>query len=56
MAMGRGGPMGHGQKPSMRAALVVFKYPIYRQLWVSSAFAFMGMQMLQIARRCSRGT
>lgn len=50
MAMGRGGPMGHGQRPSMRAALVVFKYPIYRQLWVSSAFAFMGMQMLQIAR------
>ena len=50
MAMGRGGPMGHGQRPSMRAALVVFKYPIYRQLWVSSAFAFMGMQMLQVAR------
>lgn len=50
MAMGRGGPMGHGQRPSMRAALVVFKYPVYRQLWVSSAFAFMGMQMLQIAR------
>lgn len=42
--------MGHGQGPSMRAALVVFKYPLYRQLWVSSAFAFMGMQMLQIAR------
>ncbi|RJQ13158.1 MAG: MFS transporter [Dehalococcoidia bacterium] len=50
MAMGRGGPMGHGQRPSMRAALVVFKYPVYRQLWISSAFAFMGMQMLQIAR------
>ncbi len=50
MAMGRGGPAGHGQRPSMRAALVVFKYPIYRQLWISSAFAFMGMQMLQIAR------
>ncbi len=50
MAMGRGGPMGQGQRPSMRAALVVFKYPVYRQLWVSSAFAFMGMQMLQIAR------
>jgi len=42
--------MGHGQRPSMRAALVVFKYPVYRQLWISSAFAFMGMQMLQIAR------
>ncbi len=50
MAMARGGPMGHGQRPSMRAALVVFKYPIYRQLWVSSAFAFTGMQMLMVAR------
>lgn len=50
MAMGRGGPMGHGQRPSMRAALVVFQYPLYRQMWISSAFAFMGMQMLQIAR------
>ena len=50
MAMGRGGPMGQGQRPSMRAALVVFKYPVYRQLWVSSAFAFTGMQMLMVAR------
>lgn len=50
MAMGRGGPMGQGQRPSMRAALAVFKYPLYRQLWISSVFAFMGMQMLQIAR------
>ena len=48
--MGRGGPPGHGQKPSMRAALAVFQYPVYRQLWVSSAFAFMGMQMLMVAR------
>ncbi len=49
MAMGRGGP-AQGQRPSMRAALVVFKYPVYRQLWISSAFAFTGMQMLMVAR------
>jgi MFS family permease len=49
MAMGHGRP-GQGQRPSMRAALVVFKYPVYRQLWISSAFAFTGMQMLMVAR------
>ena len=38
------------QKPSMRAALVVFKYKYYRYLWISSALSFTAMQMQQVAR------
>ena len=42
-----GGPR---QKPSLRAAMVVFQNRNYRFLWFSSLFSFTGMQMQQIAR------
>ncbi|HNM76824.1 MAG TPA: MFS transporter [Tepidiformaceae bacterium] len=45
---GAGGPSR--QKPSMRAAMVVFQNRNYRFLWFSSLFSFTGMQMQQIAR------
>ncbi len=34
----------------MRAALVVFQHPIYRLLWASSLFSFMGMNVQMVAR------
>jgi MFS family permease len=46
---GAHGP-GGGNKPSFRAALVVFENRNYRYLWTSSLFSFTGMQMQQVAR------
>ncbi len=44
------GPGGGSAKPSMGAALEVFRFRNYRYLWVSSLFSFTGMQMQQVAR------
>jgi MFS family permease len=51
MAAFGGGPPGRtGQKPSLRDAMVVFKFPAFRVLWLSTTFSFTGMQMQQVAR------
>ena len=41
----------HGRpKPSLGRAMQVFAYRDYRYLWISTAFAFLSMQMQQVAR------
>lgn len=44
------GPGGAGQRPSLRAGVVVFENRLYRLLWASSLFSFMGMNVQMVAR------
>lgn len=44
------GPGGGAPKPSLRQAMVVFQFPVFRVLWLSTTFSFTGMQMQQVAR------
>ncbi len=48
--MPSGMPGMSSNKPSFRAALVVFEVRNFRYLWASSLFSFTGMQMQMIAR------
>lgn len=45
-----GGPPQSSNKPSLRAATVVFQHRNYRLLWLSSTFSFTSMQMQQVVR------
>lgn len=47
-----GGPSSPAasQRPSLRAALDVFRFKYYRYLWASAFFSFTAMQMQQVAR------